>query len=109
MSARQVILAERRAANDNFVDCDPPPIRPRFDILYVRAKQVTFEVPRTIMRVLATGTFSLLLLIMISATFLVGLGLVGLFAAGLAVFRLVCRHVPNLLFPIYQVDPRAPG
>jgi hypothetical protein len=109
MSARQVILAERRAANDNFVDCGPPPIRPRFDIRYVRVKQVMFEVPRTIIRVLMTATFSLLLLIMISATFLVGLGLVGLFAAGLAVSRLVCRHVPSLVFPIYQVDPRAPG
>lgn len=109
MSARQVILAERRAANDNFVEFDPPAIRPRFDILYVRAKQVMFEAPRTIMRVSMTATFSLLLLIMISATMVVGLGLVGLFAAGLAVFRLVCRHVHSLVFPIYQVDPRAPG
>ena len=109
MSARQVILEERRAANDNFVDCDPPPTRPRFDILYVRVKQVMFEAPRTIIRVLMTATFSLLLLIMISATFLVGLGLVGLFAAGLAVSRLACRHVPSLVFPIYQINPRAPG
>jgi hypothetical protein len=46
---------------------------------------------------------------MISATIVVGLGLVGLFAAGLDVSRLVCRHVPSLVFPIYQVDPRAPG
>jgi hypothetical protein len=102
MSARQVILAERRAANDNFVDCDPPAIR-------VRAKQVMFEAPRPIMRVSMTATFSLFLLIMISATIVVGLGLVGLFAAGLAVSRLFCRHVPSLVFPIYQVDPRAPG
>jgi hypothetical protein len=56
-----------------------------------------------------TATFSLFLLIMISATIVVGLGLVGLFAAGLAVSRLFCRHVPSLVFPIYQVDPRAPG
>jgi len=101
MPARRVILAERRAANDNFVDEDR--VSNRWEL------GTWLEAACAIVRVLMTASFSLLVLLLISAIFLLGLALVGLFAAGLAGFRLTRRHLPGLAFPIYEVDRRAPG
>jgi hypothetical membrane protein len=46
-------------------------------------------------------------LLLISSVFLLALALVGVFAAGLAVFRLISRHAPALLFPISRLDRSA--
>jgi hypothetical protein len=109
MPARRVILAERRAANDNFVERDHACRQRGFGALYSCAKGARLKGVRTLVRVIMTASFSLLLLVVICAAFLLGLVLVGLFAAGLAVSRLIRRHIPALAFPIYRVGPRAPG
>jgi hypothetical protein len=101
MPARWVILAERGAANDNFFDGNRPSDRWQFG--------TWFEACRNVLRMLTTASFSLLLLLLISAVFLLALGLVGLFAVGLAVVRLLWRHIPVPALPIYQIDRRAPG
>ncbi|HEY7242334.1 MAG TPA: hypothetical protein VH678_00440 [Xanthobacteraceae bacterium] len=100
MPTLRVTFAERRAANDNFVDGDRASHR--------RQLAIWLEAARAILRVLTTAGFSLLLLLLLSAIVLLGLALVGVFAAGLGVFRLVHKQIPSLL-PIYQVDRRAAG
>jgi hypothetical protein len=107
MAARRVILAERRAANDNVAasdfewheqDCggaDRHGIRGRMQAI------------GALLRVLPIASFSLIVLLLISAVFLLALALVGVFAAGLAVVRLISRHAPALLFPIYRLDRSA--
>ena len=98
MPTRRVILVQTKAANDNFMN---NPSR--------RQLSSRFEPARTMLRMLLTTTLSLLLLSFLSAILLCGLVLVGLFAAGVAVCRLIWRRLPTLAFPVYHVNRRAPG
>jgi hypothetical protein len=93
-----VIFVQTNAANDNFVN---NPSR--------RQLGSRFEPARTTLRMLVTTTLSLLLLSVLSAILLCGLVLVGLFAAGLAICRLIWRRLPAIAFPVYHVNRRAPG
>ncbi len=101
MPVRRVILAKSKAANDNFVAGDR--VLNRFE------RTSCFAAARRMMRVPMTAGFSLLLLLLISAVLLGTLALVGVFAAVLAVFRLISRRPPHLVVTIYQLDRRAPG
>jgi hypothetical protein len=111
MAARRVILAERRAANDNFADSDlewhEHDCGPGGS--HRHAIRARLGAMRTLLRVLLIASFSLVVLILISAMFVLVLALVGVFAAGLAVVRLIGRHIPALSFQVHRVDRSATG
>jgi hypothetical protein len=98
-------FAARNAANDNFISSRGASQRPRhgrFGVSHKNRKVARPQTLRIAIRLLLLAGFSAVVLIAVSGAFLIGLALVGLFAAAVAGFDLIRRHMPRpaVLWPL---------
>jgi hypothetical protein len=94
-------FAPARAANDNRVAT--PRALPRFDPWRPPQAIGNMFRPqwlRAAVRFAIIAGFSAFVLALLSGAFLLGLALVGLFAAAVSGFRLIRRHVPHSAVPM---------
>jgi hypothetical protein len=85
----------------------------RFNLIGTRSKSRKIARPKTFriaMRLPLIASFSAVVLLAVSGAFLIGLALVGFFAAALAGFDLIRKHMPRpAVPPLCPLDRRAIG
>jgi hypothetical protein len=103
-------FAGSQAANDNFIPSSRRPERGRFDAPHEDRKIARPETFRIAMRLFLIASLSAFVLVAVSGAFLIGLALVGLFAAAVAGFDLIRRHVSRpAVPPLWPLDRRLIG
>jgi hypothetical protein len=106
-------FAGSQAANDNFISWRDAPRHPehgRFGAPHKNGKIAPSKTFRIAMRPVLIASFSAFVLLAVSGAFLIGLALVGLFAAAVAGFDLFRRHLPRPAVPLlWPLDRRAVG
>jgi hypothetical protein len=107
-------FAGSKAANDNFISLRGGSRRAhshrRFGAPHENRKIARPQTLRIAMRLILIASFSAFVLLAVSSAFLIGLALVGLFAAAVAAFDLIRRHMPRPAVPsLWPLDRRAIG
>jgi hypothetical protein len=106
-------VAGSKAANDNFISSRGASRRPehgRIGAPHENRKIARPETFRIAIRLLLIASFSAVVLVAVSGAFLIGLALVGLFAAAVTGFDLIRRHMPRpAVPPFWPLDRRAIG
>jgi hypothetical protein len=106
-------FAASKAANDNFISSRGASQRPghgRLGAAHENRKIAWPEAFRIAIRLLLLASFSAAVLLAVSGAFLIGLALVGLFAAAVAGFDLIHRHMPRpAVASLWPLDRRVIG
>jgi hypothetical protein len=102
-----------KAANDNFISSRCTFRRPEHGRIGAPHENRKIAWPKTFrmaIRLLPIASFSAVVLVAVSGAFLVGLALVGLFAAAVTGFDLIRRHMPRpAVPPFWPLDRRVIG